>query len=176
VAGAADFGPTGDVRYQDGRSTSYPNSDPFLVIGAEKHDAGALYPSYAGWVDEVRLSTALRYTASFSPPAAPFAADAQTAALYHFDEGAGTTIGDSSGAAGGPSTGVRSVGGTPAGPEWSTDTPFATAVGGDVRLPDGPSGAQDAGNAGRAMSVAGVLGFSIAALIVLRAVRRKRAS
>ena len=41
-----------------------PESDPFLVIGAEKHDAGSLYPSYRGWIDEVRLSTVRRYTGS----------------------------------------------------------------------------------------------------------------
>jgi hypothetical protein len=126
-------GPAGDASYRDGRATSYPDSDPFLVFAAEKHDAGAAYPSYRGFLDEVRLSTTLRYTATFTRPSQPFTPDASTAALYHFDEGTGTTLGDVSGAAGGPSHGVVRVGGTPAGPLWSTDTPFAA-----TEPPQGP--------------------------------------
>ncbi|HET9221878.1 MAG TPA: LamG-like jellyroll fold domain-containing protein, partial [Roseiflexaceae bacterium] len=130
VDGALDAqanGPAGNVSYRDGRGTSYPN-DPYLVIGAEKHDYDERsYPSYSGWIDEVRLSKALRYTSAFTRPTQPFAADAQTVALYHFDAGSGNTINDSSGAAGGPSTGVRRYGGSPAGPAWTTDTPFGSA-------------------------------------------------
>lgn len=117
-------GPTGDLSYRDGRPTTWPN-DPFLVFGAEKHDAGPEYPSFDGWLDEVRLSTGVRYTATFVPPAAPFGTDAATAALWHFDEGTGTTVHDASGASGGPSQGVLEIGGSPAGPEWSTESPFA---------------------------------------------------
>ena len=125
-------GPGGDISYPD---NAVPGSfcgeglcvnDPFLVIGAEKHDAGARWPAYSGFIDEVRLSTVLRYPTSgnFTPAIQPFAPDANTAALYHFDEGQGNIITDSSGARGGPSTGVRNFGGSPAGPEWVTDTPF----------------------------------------------------
>ena len=121
---AVGSGPSGNASYRDGRATAWPNSDPFLVFGAEKHDAGPAYPSFSGWVDEVRLSTVLRYAADYTRPATPFTADANTAALYHFDEGAGNTLADTSGAAGGPSNGVRQFGGAPAGPVWSTDTPF----------------------------------------------------
>ena len=117
-------GPTGNVSYADGRSTSYPSSDPFLVIGAEKHDAGQSYPSFAGWIDELRLSTVVRYSKAFSPQLVPFVSDDNTAALYHFDEGSSTTVGDSSAAPGGPSNGTRMVGGNPSGPLWSSDTPF----------------------------------------------------
>lgn len=127
VDGKADgqiTGPAGDVSYKNGRATSYPNSDPFLVIGAEKHDAGPAYPSFAGWVDELRLSTNVRYDAPFSPPKATHAPDAHTAALYHFDEGSGTTLGDSSGASGGPSNGLLKVGGPKNGPAWTSDVPF----------------------------------------------------
>jgi hypothetical protein len=113
--------PMGDVTYRDDRPTPFPN-DPFLVIGAEKHDAGPAYPSYSGWIDEVRLSTVVRYTASFTPPSAPFVTDADTAALYHFDEGVGDVINDTSGAAGGPSNGVRMFGGNPPGPVWVVST------------------------------------------------------
>lgn len=47
----------------------------------------AAYPYFGGDLDEVRVSSGLRYTASFSPPTAPFASDASTLVLYHFDEG-----------------------------------------------------------------------------------------
>lgn len=126
VDGALDVagdGPNGDASYRNGRPTAWPASDPYLVIGAEKHDAGPAYPSYRGWLDELRVSTTLRYSTTFARPDAPFIPDSATVALYHFDEGAGDLVGDTSGAALGPSHGVRRAGGTPAGPEWSTDTP-----------------------------------------------------
>ncbi len=116
------IGPAGDISYRNQRVGA--THDPFLVIGAEKHDAGAAYPSFSGWVDELRISTVQRYVAPFAVPAAPFASDASTAALYHFDEAQGIVLGDSSTAPGGPSDGVIHVGGNPSGPAWSTDTPF----------------------------------------------------
>ncbi|MGQ0601612.1 MAG: LamG domain-containing protein [Anaerolineales bacterium] len=124
-------GPTGNVSYNDNRSTSYPNSDPFLVIGAEKHDAppqGA-YPSYNGHFDELRISNIRLYTGNFTRPSAPFTTNANTMALYHFDTGpAGActgTVTDSSGAVGGPSNGVCNYGGSgSAGPVYVNDTPF----------------------------------------------------
>jgi hypothetical protein len=127
VLDAQGAGPLGDLSYRDGRATAWPDSDPFLVLGAEKHDAGAAYPSYNGWLDELRISTVIRYTNTFARPAAAFAPDADTVALYHFDEGTGDVIGDS--AFGGASPGVRRFGGagTP-GPAWSDETPFATPV------------------------------------------------
>ncbi len=132
-------GPDGDISYPDdgipGNHCGGPcvNSDPFLVIGAEKHDAGAAYPSYRGLFDELRLSTSLRYSSSFTPSSNPFTTDDLTAALYHFDEGAGDTLFDVSGVVGGPSHGIRRYGGSPAGPIWSNDSPFASAA------PDGDS-------------------------------------
>jgi hypothetical protein len=121
-------GPDGDVSYRDGRGTGYED-DPFLVIGAEKHDAGPEYPSYSGWIDEVRVSDVIRYTSGFEPPSAPFISDGNTVALYHLDEGpvgacTGTVL-DSSGASGGPSNGTCNYGGTdPAGPVYAADIPF----------------------------------------------------
>ena len=104
-----------DVSYLNNQVTSHPDTDPFLVIGAEKQDAS---PAYHGWIDEVRLSTVQRYTSDrFTRPFSVFALDGSTAALYHLDEGAGDAIGD---AAGG-SQGTREFGGSPAGPEWSSN-------------------------------------------------------
>lgn len=128
---ASADGPNGDISYPDngvpGNFCGGPciNSDPFIVFGAEKHDAGPSFPSYSGWLDEIRYSTTLRYSANFTPPSAPFIADAQTAALYHFDEGTGDQIIDS--AFNGLSPGIRRFGGSPAGPAWSTETPFSGA-------------------------------------------------
>ncbi|NOT29794.1 MAG: hypothetical protein HOP15_05010, partial [Planctomycetes bacterium] len=124
------LGPDGDVSYPDdgvpGNFCGGPctNSDPYLVLGAEKHDAGPSYPSFSGWLDELRLSNSLRYSTSFAVPSAPFAPDGATAALYHFDEGVGNVVQDSSGASGGPSHGERRFGGSPAGPLWSPQSPF----------------------------------------------------
>jgi hypothetical protein len=95
------------------------------VIGAEKHDAGSQYPSFNGSVAELRLSNMLRYQNAFAPPTAPFAPDADTVGLYHFDEGTGDVIRDSSGALGGPSPGLRKAGGGASpGAQWTTSTLF----------------------------------------------------
>jgi hypothetical protein len=104
-------GPAGNVSYPDAAPTKRPASDPFLVIGAEKYDIGQ---AYRGLVDEVRLSTTLRYSASFIRPVAPFVPDAATAALYHFDgpiAACPATIGDAAGKVNGT---CRSTGTAPA--------------------------------------------------------------
>ena len=129
-------GPDGEVSYPDdgipGNFCGGPctNSDPFLVIGAEKHDVEVeQFPAFSGWLDEVRFSNTIRYLSNFAPLTQPFNPDINTVALYHFDEGTGDAITDSSGAVGGPSSGVRNFGGSPAGPEWSTQTPFNEQIG-----------------------------------------------
>ncbi len=134
VDGALDAsgdGPDGDISYpDDGVPGNYcggacDNSDPYLVFGAEKHDAGPNYPSFSGWLDEIRFSKALRYSGAFTP-AARYTPDANTVALYHLDDPTSLgpctgQIADSSGAAGGPSSGICHYGGdgsSPSGPEW----------------------------------------------------------
>ena len=129
---AEQDGPDGDISYPDdgtplslcgpSATASCNFSDPYLVIGAEKHDAPTGH-SFSGWVDELRLSTVLRYNSSFTPPGQAFVADGNTAALYHFDEGSGDFIGDSS--FGALSPGERRFGGSPAGPQWDSATPFS---------------------------------------------------
>jgi len=52
---------------------------------------------FLGIVDEVRISDSVRYTANFTRPTAEFANDANTRLLWHFNEGAGTTVADDSG-------------------------------------------------------------------------------
>jgi glucose/arabinose dehydrogenase len=119
-------GPDGDLSYADGRATTH-GDDPYLVLGAEKHDAGPEYPSYDGFLDEMRISSVLRYEGSFTPPSSPFDADSDTVGLYHFNEGFGNTISDDSGVTGGPSTGLRKYGGSTNGPEWMDDSPWFVA-------------------------------------------------
>ena len=119
-AEAGTSGATGDISYRVGRGTQYPDSDPFLVLAAEKHDAGSGFPSFNGSLDELRLSTAIRYNGNFTRPAGPFTPDANTAALYHFNEGSGTTLGDEIGT----SNGQLNVGGNGNGPQWTADAPF----------------------------------------------------
>lgn len=126
------FGPIGNISYRDGRTSTWVN-DPYLVLGAEKHDYDPAYPSYNGWIDELRLSNNVRYTQSFSRPNLPFSTDSNTLALYHFDEGpegacTGTII-DHAGAVGGPSQGSCRYGGSPlSGPVYTTDIPFNDTV------------------------------------------------
>jgi choice-of-anchor B domain-containing protein len=136
-------GPDGDVSYPDDGvpcgnccgGSDCGESDPFVVIGAEKHDAGSSFPSYSGYMDDLRFSASLRYVgASFALPAEPFVTDSDTAALYGFEAGNADIITDSSNAAGGPSSGRRYYGGGPAGPDWSTDTPFPTTPAAVVEL------------------------------------------
>ena len=50
----------------------------------------------AGAIDEVRISKIARYSADFLPQRR-FDSDASTLALYHFDEGQGDVLNDSSG-------------------------------------------------------------------------------
>ena len=92
---AALSGPVGDVSYRDGRTGSAV--DPYLVRGAEKFDAGPGFPGFYRFLDELRVSTAARYPAAFTPPRFEFEPDATTVALYHFDEGTGTVAVDATG-------------------------------------------------------------------------------
>lgn len=129
--------PSGDVSYPAGAipgnfcspdggsgSLSCANSDPFLVLGAEKHGFAGI--NYSGALDELRISTNLRYSAAFQRPTAPFVNDATTAALHHLDETSGDTVADASGRGG---TGTRYFGGSPpAGPVWQSDSPFPAPV------------------------------------------------
>ncbi|HSD73152.1 MAG TPA: Calx-beta domain-containing protein, partial [Steroidobacteraceae bacterium] len=144
VADGSINGIAGDLSYPDngqpqpgncGSPSGCPN-DPFLVVGAEKHDAfPASRLAFNGLIDELRLSDTARYTGNFVVPTTPFSSSTpNTAALYHFDESttdnctSGTVIGDS--ATGGASPGACFFGGSPGGPVWSADSPFAPTGGG----------------------------------------------
>ncbi len=122
-------GPTGDLSYRDDRTTSKPDSDPYLVIGAEKHDYDSnIYPSFSGWLDELRISNILRYTANFAPPSSPFTTDNNTVALYHFDGAPGACSGQVGDSSGQNNHGECKNGGANQAPKYVADSPFQTVI------------------------------------------------
>jgi len=58
--------------------------------------AGNNSGSFAGRLDEVRISSIARYSAAFATPTLPFVSDGQTVALWHLDEGSDQTVADTS--------------------------------------------------------------------------------
>lgn len=124
-------GPSGDLSYKDGRSTNYQNSDPYLVIAAEKHDYDSEnYPSFNGWIDEVRISKFVRYTAAFTPPTQPFKPDDNTVALYHFDGVEEACTGQVNDSSNDSNHGECKYGGSAPnqGPQYVPDSPFSSSI------------------------------------------------
>jgi Concanavalin A-like lectin/glucanases superfamily len=74
-------------------SLTIPVSTVPLRIGSSCTLVKYLFP---GAIDEVRISNTIRYDSSFTPEM-EFALDGLTTALWHFDEGSGTTATDESG-------------------------------------------------------------------------------
>jgi len=60
-------------------------------------DAPFFDPYFNGIIDEFRISNVIRYTTDFTPQTSEFTPDANTVALYHFNEGSGQTSADASG-------------------------------------------------------------------------------
>jgi len=81
---------------------------PFMV-GADPNRAAEPHQFFKGSIDEVRISKVARYTKDFQP-AKKFESDKDTLVLYHFDEGTGDVVKDSSGnARDGKMTGAKWV-------------------------------------------------------------------
>ncbi len=83
------------------RTSATPLSQPGFRgtwLGAQPHikNQGQLAYFFAGVLDEVRISKVARYDKDFTPDVR-FTSDKDTLALYHFDEGAGSELKDSSG-------------------------------------------------------------------------------
>jgi hypothetical protein len=134
VDGREDFagGPgvsRADISYPDGGVPSQLTPwGPYQVLGAEKHDAGPAYPSFSGFLDELRIWSAARTAAEILdwrdrvvPAGTP-----GLAASYRFEEGSGTTIADTSGS-GAPAG--QLIAGAPGDGEWVAwaDDPRNTA-------------------------------------------------
>jgi len=72
-------------------------SSEIFVIGAGMRSGNhAPYNPFAGVIERLRGSKSVRYTDDYEPPA-EYAVDADTLAVYRFDEGRGTTLNDASG-------------------------------------------------------------------------------
>ena len=91
---------------------------PFLRFGGL-----AGYAFFNGALDEVRISSVVRYVGNFTPPAAPFVSDANTIGLWSFDEGAGQTAADESANANNGTLGSTS-GADASDPAWTAGYPF----------------------------------------------------
>jgi hypothetical protein len=131
---AQGTGPIGDVSYRDGRPTTSASQDPFLVLGGSKQDENATtirtpQQAFAGWIDDVRVSSRVRYTAPFDRPSGPLTVDADTVVLFHFDEGpvgpCSSSVLDSSGH--GTHGQCRQNGAGTPGPAYVADTPFSAS-------------------------------------------------
>ncbi len=108
---AGTFDGTRATLYVDGVKQAFADGLPpssatsTLRIGCS---AGA--EAYGGILDEVRLSSTLRYESDFDRPVAPFEEDDDTLLLFHFDEGEGEQSFDA----------VAGVTAELQGPEWIT--------------------------------------------------------
>jgi hypothetical protein len=124
---AQGTGPTGDVSYRDGRESPVNPLDPLLQIGGSKDDDPQTPPGFAGWIDDLRISNRVRYTAPFDRPTTPWVTDAETVALYHFDEGpAGPCTSSVLDSSGNNTHGQCRQGGTSAPtPAYAADSPFS---------------------------------------------------
>jgi hypothetical protein len=119
-------GPQGDISFPPG-SEAASIFDPYLFLGGGKTYTNDLpHPFFKGWIDEMRFSKVLRYPIhdSFLPPDGPFKPDSDTLALYHFDDGVGISLQDTSGATARPTNGRLFYGGQVRGPEWTPASLF----------------------------------------------------
>lgn len=71
----------------------------YLVVAAEKHDAGPAYPSFNGYVDELRIWNVARSAAQIAADRRRILSPGTPGLVgsYRFEEGSGTSVTDSSG-------------------------------------------------------------------------------
>jgi hypothetical protein len=80
----------------DGEKGVLRDTDESLKVGRRTR-GGDTHSIFKGLVDEVRISKVIRYTeAGFALPSKAFTPDADTVALYHFDEAIGGVVKDAS--------------------------------------------------------------------------------
>jgi hypothetical protein len=126
---------SGDLAYPNGRATSYPDSDPFLVFAAEKHgfDATSGSPSFSGLIDEIRVWSVARSAAEIAQARSQsLPGTTPGLALYlRLDEGSGQSLGDATGG-----NTATLFAGTPGNGEWSTDNPTGSTATTTTTLPE----------------------------------------
>ncbi len=98
----------GKARDTIAAQTSPANADFSGVLRIGRNALGQSF-AWGGLIDEVRISKVARYGSADFVPAGRFEADANTIALWHFDEGAGTTVSDVAGTHPGIITGATWV-------------------------------------------------------------------
>ncbi len=137
---------TTDLSYPDGGIPVTGNCDTgqltaygwYLVVAAEKHDAGAAYPSFNGYVDELRIWSTARTNAEIAAHRFQILSPGTVGLVgsYRFEEGAGVTVSDSSGS-GSPDGELRS--GVSGNGEWVSraDNAANTAPIGGLVFEDG---------------------------------------
>lgn len=77
----------GSFKMPETFSQNYPKSNPFHVLGVEKHDANVkIYPGYWGGMYDMRLSDIARYTDEAVVPKGPMATDEHTVLHWRLDE------------------------------------------------------------------------------------------
>ncbi len=62
---------------------------PIVIGNQTTEQMSTTWDGFRGTIDEFRISNVVRYTEDFEVPTEPFIADANTMALWHFDEGEG---------------------------------------------------------------------------------------
>jgi cysteine-rich repeat protein len=107
--------------YFDGQPAgSVTGSTSAIAAASLPYIGGVAYvqDGLSGSIDELRISNTLRYVGAFTPERR-FSADASTIALFHFDEGSGTTATDSS---------ANALTATLVGTSWSQDTGYLPSM------------------------------------------------
>ena len=144
----------GDISYKGPYNGGYingpcnQNKDPYLVLGAEKHDyfwcaennaTKAKNNAYNGLLDDLRSSNIARYNSKFTIPNSPHPIDINTVSRYRFDD---DTANDS---ASGPVNGV-----VKSGVSFDNDSPFSSSggSGGGSGGSGGGSGGSGGGSGG----------------------------
>lgn len=122
-------GPTGSIAHPDDLTHSTAcgasgtadcvNSDPYLVLGTEKHELQG--NGYVGLLSCLRISDNIRYSGTtYTVPTGPFVNDANTLGLWQMREGSGLTVADESGNA----QTMDLVADSNDTPRWNTAGPF----------------------------------------------------
>jgi hypothetical protein len=118
--GTRRFFVNGTLRNTQTNSPAPTNSNGILTLGRAGDFNGEFFK---GLIDEVRISNAAIYTASFTPVISQLSSSPSTILLYHLNEGIGQTVADVSGnnrnGILGSTTAVQS-----SDPIWSTTSPF----------------------------------------------------
>ena len=81
----------------DGEKGVLRDTAESLKVGRRVRGDAVTHSIYTGLIDEIRISKVIRYTeAGFALPTSAFTPDADTVALYHFDEAVGGVVKDAS--------------------------------------------------------------------------------